>query len=231
VVVYLLCAGYVLYNNVNVCILYKLIGENMNKLPVKWKADKVRALELMVMQPSMTQKDIAEEVGVTRATIYAWLKDPEFVEVFYEKYMVTFGAKLPSVLQSMIREAESGNVQAGRLVLEHSGKLIKRVEVKQHQSPFEKFLSNNGEVEDAEFEVFPQRPEVPEKPAVETKAMKKKKEKKKKVASEKRREAWTWRKRAINAGVELLPVGRKTKSEQEDWHIKIIEAEKAMSSF
>ena len=40
--------------------------------------------------------------------------------------MVTFGSRLPTVLNSMVREAEAGNVQAGRLVLEHSGKLIKR---------------------------------------------------------------------------------------------------------
>ena len=52
----------------------------------------------------------------------------------------------------MIREAESGNVQAGRLVLEHFGKLDSRVKV-QVISPFEKFLKYDltEEIEDAEF--------------------------------------------------------------------------------
>ena len=43
------------------------------------------------------------------------------------------------VLNSMIREAIEGNVQAGRLVLEHSGKLVKNINVTV-DSPFEKFL-------------------------------------------------------------------------------------------
>jgi hypothetical protein len=52
----------------------------------------------------------------------------------------------------MIREAEEGNVQAGRLVLEHFGKLDNRVKV-QVVSPFEKFLKYDltEEIEDAEF--------------------------------------------------------------------------------
>ena len=120
-------------------------------LPAKWKPEKARTVDLLVSNPSVKMTDLAEEIGVTRATIHKWLKDPEFVEVFYQKYMVSFGAKLPNVLNSMIREAEAGNVQAGRLVLEHSGKLIKRVEVANHQSPFEKFLnSEEGQLQEIE---------------------------------------------------------------------------------
>lgn len=201
----------------------------MNKLPVKWRAEKVLALELMVMNPSMTKVDIANEVGVTRDTIYKWFKDPEFVEIFYEKYMVSFGAKLPSVLQSMIREAEAGSVQAGRLVLEHSGKLIKRVEVQKHQSPFEKFL-NGAEVE-AEFEVLPKRPEVVEAPHVPTKKEIKAEERKKKTAVMKRKEAYQWRARAKAVGVKPLSSGRKTKLQQLEWQQKVRDAEEAMFNF
>ena len=94
-------------------------------LPTHWKTSKVRAVELLVSQPSARIKDVADESGVSSVTIHKWLKDPEFVEVFYQRYMISFGSKLPAVLSSMIKEAEAGNVQAGRLVLEHSGKLIK----------------------------------------------------------------------------------------------------------
>ena len=104
----------------------------------------VIAIDLLVNDPEAKITDVAEKAGVTRATVHNWLKDPEFVEVFYQKYMVVFGSRLPTVLNSMVREAEAGNVQAGRLVLEHSGKLIKRVEVKNHQSPFEKFLNSQA---------------------------------------------------------------------------------------
>ena len=146
-------------------------------LPTHWKAEKVRAIEILVNNPGAKIVDVAEESGVTRNTVFLWLKDPEFVEVFYQKYMVSFGSKLPNVLNAMIREAEAGNVQAGRFVLEHSGKLIKRVEVANHQSPFEKFLNANGkeiEAVDADYEdisdiqVLPQRPIVPKKTKIPT---------------------------------------------------------------
>ena len=133
----------------------------------------VIAIDLLVNDPEAKITDVAEKAGVTRATVHNWLKDPEFVEVFYQKYMVVFGSRLPTVLNSMVREAEAGNVQAGRLVLEHSGKLIKRVEVNNHQSPFEKFLSSQAsdmeevEVLEADYEdieALPQRAVIPEKP-------------------------------------------------------------------
>jgi len=133
-------------------------------LPTHWKPSKVRAIELLVNQPTARIKDVAEESGVSAVTIHKWLKDPEFVEVFYQKYMISFGSKLPSVLNSMIREAEAGNVQAGRLVLEHSGKLIKRVEVANHQSPFEKFLNtevtSDVEIEPDEAEYVDIEPQI-----------------------------------------------------------------------
>ena len=63
--------------------------------------------------------------------------------------MEVAGSELPHVVGAMIREAKEGNVQAGRLILEHFGKLDTRVKI-QVESPFEKFL--NMETEDAEFE-------------------------------------------------------------------------------
>ena len=73
-------------------------------LPSHWKPTKVRTIELLVSEPSTKIGDIAVEVGVSKSTIHLWLKDPEFVEVFYQKYMVSFGSKLPNVLNSMIRD-------------------------------------------------------------------------------------------------------------------------------
>ena len=163
------------------------------------------------------------------------LKDPEFVEVFYQKYMVTFGSRLPTVLNSMVREAEAGNVQAGRLVLEHSGKLIKRVEVNNHQSPFEKFLSSQvsdmEEVEavDVEFddiEVLPQRPIIPDKPITKGESARQKKKLDKK--NEKRRAARHWSQRAKAVGIEPLKAKRPTKGQRKEWELSIIAAEKSI---
>tara|TARA_R100000995_G_scaffold84601_1_gene63851 strand:+ start:2474 stop:3112 length:639 start_codon:yes stop_codon:yes gene_type:complete len=202
-------------------------------LPEKLKPAMGIAIDMLVSDPEAKIKDVAEESGVTTRTIHKWLKDPEFVEVFYQKYMVTFGSKLPKILNSMIREAEAGNVQAGRLVLEHSGKLVKRVEVANHKSPFEKFLSSDSsdmkevEVVDADYEVFPQRPEVPEKPVTKTQLTQKKKSLDKK--NEKRREARRWRKRAEKVGVLPPKKGRQTPAQRKAWQEKVAKREKALN--
>ena len=202
-------------------------------LPAKWKPEKSIAIDVLVSNPEALIKDVAEKSGVNSNTIYRWLKDPEFVEVFYQKYMITFGSKLPTVLNSMIREAEAGNVQAGRLVLEHSGKLIKRVEVANHKSPFEKFLSSDKsdmkevEVVDADYEVFPQRPEVPEKPITKTELTQKQRALNKK--NKKRREARRWRERAEKLGVSPPKKGRQTPAQRKAWQEKITKREKALN--
>jgi len=193
-------------------------------LPTKWKPEKSIAIDILVTSPEASIQNVADKAGVTTATIRNWFKDPEFVEVFYQKYMVTFGARLPNVLNSMVREAEAGNVQAGRLVLEHSGKLIKRVEVNNHQSPFEKFL-NTQVPEDAEIveydeiEVLPQRPVLPDKPVDE---------KKNKLKNKKRREARKWRERAEAVGIEPPKQGRQTPAQRKQWQEKIAKREKAL---
>tara|TARA_R110002124_G_scaffold174627_1_gene342333 strand:+ start:377 stop:1036 length:660 start_codon:yes stop_codon:yes gene_type:complete len=208
-------------------------------LPVTWKPEKARTIELLVTNPNTKLQEIATEVGVTKATIHNWMKDPEFVEVFYQKYMVTFGAKLPNVLNSMIREAEAGNVQAGRLVLEHSGKLIKRVEVANNQSPFEKFLNTqsaelqeidaiDAEVEEVEdFIVLPERP-IPVKQEP-TKRQELKKYNDKLAKNRKRREARRWRDRSEAVGVPRPPQGRQSPAQRKDWQAKVIEKEIALN--
>ena len=202
-------------------------------LPDKWKPEKVRAIEVLVSNPGAKIVDVAKEAGVTRNTVFLWLKDPEFVEVFYQKYMVSFGSKLPSILNAMIREAEAGNVQAGRLVLEHSGKLIKRVEVNNYQSPFEKFLNKDGKpvkdnIEEAEFTVMPERPIVEKKKKPKTKSQELREIKKKKDALQKRSEASKWRRRAMKVGVDILPRGRKTKLQLKTWQDKVVKAEQEL---
>lgn len=206
-------------------------------LPESWKSSKVRAVEYMTAYPNAHIKEVAEESGVSKNTIHLWLRDPEFVEVFYQKYMVSFGSKLPSILNAMIKEAEAGNVQAGRLILEHSGKLIKRVEVNNYQSPFEKFLGNKDspkyekeKIEEAEFIVMPQKPIVEKKVKYKTKKQGVKELKVKKDALKKRSEASKWRRRAIKIGIELLPQGRKTPLQIKEWREKVINKEVELKS-
>ena len=200
-------------------------------LPDKLKPSMAIAIDMLVNDPETKMKDVAEESGVAVSTLRRWLKDPEFVEVFYQKYMVTFGAKLPNILNSMIREAEAGNVQAGRLVLEHSGKLIKRVEVANHKSPFEKFLTTqDAEVMDVDYEdieVLPQRPVVPDKPKTKKEITQEQRTLDKK--NKKRRDARDWRKRAEKVGIEKPKQGRQTPAQRKAWQEKVELREKALN--
>ena len=105
----------------------------------KYKPEKMIALELLATNPSMSQTQIAKHLGIEPRTVRYWLSDPLFVDEFYKRYMEVAGLELPSVIAAMFEEAKMGNVQAGRLLLEHFGKLENRIKI-QVESPFEKFM-------------------------------------------------------------------------------------------
>ena len=112
-------------------------------------SSKLIAVELVAMSPSITVKEIAAKVDVHPTMVRTWLRDPAFIDAWYKRYMEVAGKELPLVIGAMIREAKHGNVQAGRLILEHFGKLDTRVKL-HVESPFEKFIKLEG-IEDAEF--------------------------------------------------------------------------------
>ena len=203
----------------------------------KRKPQKILAIELFALNPSITAKEVAAKVGVSDICVAKWRQDPMFIDKVYERYMTEFGSQLPAVINSMVREAKHGNVQAARLVLEHSGKLVKNVNIT-IDSPFEKFLKAE-DVEDAEVvEIFdevempqdlPER--KPSKTVKEEKVVLKKvidKEKKKKNRNEMRKEWYVWKKRAKAVGIEPLSAKRPTKGQRKEWELSIIAAEESI---
>ena len=68
--------------------------------------------------------------------------------------MVTFETDVVAVLKAMVNEAVAGNTTAGRIVLEHSGKLAKNININ-FPSPYDQWLSKRfgEEIEDAEIVV------------------------------------------------------------------------------
>ena len=193
------------------------------------------AIDYIALNPAATRVEIASHVGVTPTTVYDWQREPYFVDAVYETYMTAFGFQLPSVLEAMIREALTGNVQAGRLVLEHSGKLVKNVHV-QVDSPFEKFLKAETEVEFEDAEVIEAEydlDKLPERNTENDNPHKRKNEEKQKlklsVAQQKkkskqlksRRENYKLIKRAEKVGLKLLPPGRWSKGKREAWLNKL----------
>ena len=206
------------------------------------RPDVQKAIELYALQPDITAAEVAKQLGVSAQLIYVWRKNPNFVDAIYERNMVEFGGELPAVLQAMVREAKAGNVQAGRLVLEHSGKLVKNVNVT-IDSPFEKFLkAEKAEIdyEDAEVEEIidsvpdvgvdlPERNTGDQRQRVrkEKKKIKKaiKTEKEKQAYNKKRKEWNEWLSRAKKMGVEPLPARRPTPAQKKSWREEIIRRE------
>jgi hypothetical protein len=203
------------------------------------------AIELYAMQPSITAEEVAKQCNVTVKTVQNWRNNSNFVEAVYDRYMVEFGSQLPDVLRAMIREAQAGNVQAGRLVLEHSGKLVKNVNVT-IDSPFEKFLKKIDDIEDAEIveddevtELVQELPNYNDLPPRNEENQQKRITKEKKsinrsIKDEIKREEYNrkqkkwydWRKRAKKAGIEPLKSKRPTPGQRTEWKDQIIAAEK-----
>jgi len=218
----------------------------MSNIELK-KANQMAAIDLLINNPELNKTELASELNMTPQTIHNWFADDRFVEMYYKKYMISFNAKLPMVLNSMVREAVEGNVQAGRLVLEHSGKLVKNINVTV-DSPFEKFLKATEidaaeiiDVEDEEvqqaIDILPKRNPVNDKPLKRTQQEKKAVEqikKGKKPYRQKRREDRASRyallQRAKKVGLDPLPAKRPTNNERRKWLEELIEREESMKS-
>ena len=217
----------------------------MSNIELK-KANQMAAIDLLIHNPEITKKELAEELKMSPQTIHNWFADDRFVDMYYKKYMVSFNAKLPMVLNSMIREAVEGNVQAGRLVLEHSGKLVKNINVTV-DSPFEKFLKaeqiDAEDIIDAESEEVaeiietlpernpendkPKKRQIKEKKAVER--IKKGKSPSRQKKREDRANRYALLQRAKKVGLEPLPSRRPTASEKRKWLEKLSELESKKS--
>ena len=112
-----------------------------------------KAIEVYATTPDIDHQDAAIKLGVGEKTLFRIRRDPNFWESVYNYFMVTFEGDVIDVLRAMVREAKAGNVQAGRVVLEHSGKLQKNINVT-ISSPFEKWMEKEKggvEIQDAEI--------------------------------------------------------------------------------
>ena len=208
----------------------------------KYEPNKLIAIELISTNPSIHQKTLAKKIGVDERTIRNWLGDPDFIDEIYKRYMEVSGIELPAVIKAMIEEAKLGNVQAGRLILEHFGKLENRIKV-QIESPFEKFMRMDGEdaefvdisdKEQAEMDLvskimdiedveLPERDIINDTPSVrdsnERKVLKEStiKQIKKEKVKRQLNNAYRLRKRAERVDLKLLGTGRQSKGAREKW--------------
>ena len=205
-----------------------------------------KAVEIYGTTPMVEHQQVAEILNISESVLLKVRRDPNFWSRVYDFYMVSFEGDVIDVLRAMVREAKAGNVQAGRLVLEHSGKLQKNINVT-ISSPFEKWMEKvegGIEVEDAEiiddlkaieddFSDLPPRSEQKgtwkarnDHIAVRNATTK---EESRIRRNEARKIMRSWLKRAKLANVDPLPARRPTPGQRKAWEKKIIESEKKAS--
>ena len=215
----------------------------LNKLSHKQRL----ACELMASQPRVKSREIAESIGVCLRTVERYKADPIFIDSVYKRFMEISGGRLIGVVDSMIREAERGNVQAATLVLKHYGKLEDKVTIR-IESPFEKFLKM-GKIDEAvvvnsddakeivggSFEIKSQLPERDPKndhpirrDRLERESLEEAKSKsfKEKHRRKRRNSAYLLRKRAEAVGLPKLPPGRQRANVRVEWMEELRNREK-----
>ena len=192
-----------------------------------------KAVDIYATTPNVQHNFVADELGISYKTLLKLRKDADFWKKVWDTYLVTYEADVLDVCRAMVREALAGNTSAGRLVLEHSGKLQKNIHIT-ISSPFEQYLESQqgkqlepskeiprlktSEVQNAEII------EPPEDVKADIDVMDKELVKKKKWL-ERRRELHSWFKRAEAVGIAPLPARRPTKGQRLAWEESIIQAE------
>lgn len=79
-----------------------------------------------------TMEEIAKEAGVSRQSIYDWLKDPLFDKELKKEIIRQTRLRVPEVLESMAKAAiEDHNAQAAKIVLQVNDMLTEKVELEQ----------------------------------------------------------------------------------------------------
>ena len=187
-----------------------------------------KAVDIYATTPNVQHNFVADELGISYKTLLKLRKDADFWKKVWDTYLVTYEADVLDVCRAMVREALAGNTSAGRLVLEHSGKLQKNINIT-ISSPFEQYLeSQQGKQlepskEIIEAEVVPVEIQQ-EFQQIDSELVKKK------AVLDRRRELYSWSRRAEAVGIALLPPRRPTRGQRLDWEMSIIRAEDEQSN-
>ena len=191
-----------------------------------------RAVDLYANTPNIKHGDVADKLEISDKTLLKLRKKADFWDKVYKAYLIEYESEMPDVLRALIRESKAGNVQAIRLVLEHTNRLQKHINIRV-SSPFEQWLASNDNnyLEEAEIvvgELPPLPPRIadntPKKPHNDFVRLDKELQKKQSW-NERRKELHKWNKRAKACGIAPLPARRPTPGQRKEWENSIVTAE------
>lgn len=84
-------------------------------------AKQLNCIEMMVLYPNMTQKDIAKEIQVSENTIVTWKKSPEFQAELKNRLDEEWKSYRKEAQQAMLKLMRDGNYQATQYILDSNG--------------------------------------------------------------------------------------------------------------
>ena len=197
-----------------------------------------KAVDIYATTPNVQHNFVADELGISYKTLLKLRKDADFWKKVWDTYLVTYEADVLDVCRSMVREALAGNTSAGRLVLEHSGKLQKNIHIT-ISSPFEQYLASQERKQIEPYKEFNRLGEivqpiqnaevVPAEIQQEYQHIDRELVKQKAVL-DRRRELYGWSRRAEAVGIAPMPPKRPTKGQRLEWEMSIIRAEDEQSN-
>jgi transposase len=82
-------------------------------------ANQLKAIEMLIdIENNYTRSEIAAKVKVSEATLYNWLKKPEFLEELNKASEEFFRSSLYKVNEALLKKTEKGDTAAMRLYYE-----------------------------------------------------------------------------------------------------------------
>jgi len=123
----------------------------MKSLSQKMWSAKQKQYPMWLADPTCRLSDtkIAEELGITRLTLYNWRQEPGFIAEAYSQLDKNIHARLNKVFNGLLDKAEKGDERAARLIFEVMGKLDRNMGMSMggsHNKFFIQVVEKNKEV-------------------------------------------------------------------------------------
>lgn len=120
----------------------------------KLSAQQMKAIEMMAddVKKTYTQQQIADKLGITRSTLWAWRKQPEFQQELQQAVRRNVRERLPRLFDKAIEHAENGNAAALGHILKSVGMFEQDVEVAPKESSEDKIDAIREKLREIEAE-------------------------------------------------------------------------------
>ena len=76
-----------------------------------------------MLAQGILQKDIQEKLDISHSTIWAWKKDPQFMDAICEQARIKIKDALPTVYETLANKAKEGDYHHIKILLDHLEKL------------------------------------------------------------------------------------------------------------